>query len=50
VEVRCTVCGAVQDVEKWQEEYEKAREHPTEPFICETCRERIRREAQKEVR
>ena len=50
MELRCTVCGAVKDVEKWQEEYEKAREHAKEPFICETCQERIRRDAQNEVR
>jgi uncharacterized protein YlaI len=51
MEVRCTVCGAVQHVEKWQEEYEKLRERQdqTEPYICEACQERIRRDALKET-
>lgn len=43
--VRCKVCGRQWELSKWQEAYERLREHPDDPFICEGCQERIRKDA-----
>jgi uncharacterized protein YlaI len=50
MQVKCTICGAVAPVEKWQEEYDKVREHQQEPYICDPCQERIRHDAQRDQR
>ncbi|MCL8208682.1 MAG: DUF2197 domain-containing protein [Actinomycetia bacterium] len=47
--IRCTVCGKAFAVAKWNEAYERLRQHQTEPYVCDTCQARIRREAQDEA-
>lgn len=50
MDVKCSVCGTLERVEKWQDTYEKLREEALEAYICERCQARIRHDAQKETR
>lgn len=51
MEVKCAMCGQPVEVEKWQQDFERRREHPGEPeaYVCEACQDRVRRDAQHAV-
>ncbi len=51
MEVKCGICGQAVELAKWQEDYERLREHPEtpEPYVCEACQDRVRRDAQQAV-
>lgn len=49
MEVKCSMCGQVIEVAKWQQDFERLREHEQghEPHVCEACQDRVRRDAQQ---
>lgn len=49
MEVKCSICGKSFEVAKWQQDFERIREHGEEPFVCEPCQDRVRREAQSQA-
>ncbi len=51
MEVKCAVCGQAIELAKWQQDYERLKERPGEhePYVCEPCQDRVRRDAQHAV-
>lgn len=50
LEVVCQICGAKASVSKWEPEYKEVREGKSPPYICPSCQDRIRAEAQRQER
>ncbi len=46
--VKCRVCGRTVEVARWSKEYErlKATDHPA--YVCDSCQQRIRTDAQNQ--
>jgi len=49
VELTCQICGQKVTIAEWTEEYERLKSHPDTPYICPSCQEKIRREANRET-
>lgn len=49
MDIRCTVCGGLQQIAKWQEDFERHRQNQRDPIICDACRDKIRRDAQHQT-
>ena len=37
MEVRCNICGKMQDINKLDKDYEKLAKNPQSVYICEKC-------------
>lgn len=44
IELRCQVCGKVEKVAKWRQEYEEVQGGKVPPYICSSCQTRIQAE------
>ena len=44
MEVRCSICGRPETVEKWSEAHERLRQS-SGSYVCEACKRRVQRDA-----
>jgi len=49
MEVRCSLCGRAETIEKWSEAHERMRRGGG-PYVCQTCQQRVQHEARDAVR
>ncbi|MCL6564103.1 MAG: YlaI family protein [Firmicutes bacterium] len=48
MQLKCQLCGAVDEVTVWSHEYESQKRAPNTPYICPRCRDRIQVEAREQ--
>lgn len=49
MQVRCSLCGRVEEIGKWSAEYDRARQTaPT--YICDSCQRRVQGDALRAAR
>ncbi|MDA8346137.1 MAG: DUF2197 domain-containing protein [Thermaerobacter sp.] len=44
MEVRCSICGRADTLEKWEAEHERQRQG-SGPYVCEACQRRVQQES-----
>jgi len=46
MEVRCSLCGRPENIEKWSAAHERLRQGGSgAPYVCEACQRRVQRDA-----
>ncbi len=49
MEVRCSICGRADTVEKWAAEHERQR-RGSGAYVCESCQRRVQRDSLEATR
>jgi len=48
MEVRCAICGKLQNIGKVHKDYKKIASNPDSVFICEMCNTKLQYQASKD--
>lgn len=44
MQVRCSLCGQVEEIAKWSEQHDRLRQQD-ETYVCEGCQRRVQSDA-----
>ena len=45
MQVRCSICGRAETVEKWAADHERMRQGGSGTFVCDSCQRRVQQDS-----